>query len=222
MAILKIKDDAGNWFDIPAIKGKSAYQYALDGGFTGTEEEFAEMLATGGGNSGGGTGIPGVDGKDGKDGFSPIVTVTDTESGVKISVEDANGITEAEILDGIPGEPGPEGPQGPQGEKGEPGDKGDPGEDGAPGEQGPKGDKGDKGDPGNDGAQGEPGPEGPQGPQGEKGDKGDSGVYIGSGDAPAEYDIQIDPDGEGLIIPTTQALVESVLNALPTWTGGSY
>lgn len=30
------------------LTGKSAYQYALDGGFEGTEEEFAHMMATGG------------------------------------------------------------------------------------------------------------------------------------------------------------------------------
>lgn len=30
------------------LAGKSAYQYALDGGFEGTEEEFAQMMATGG------------------------------------------------------------------------------------------------------------------------------------------------------------------------------
>lgn len=30
---------------VPGADGKSAYQYALDGGYTGTEEEFAEKLA---------------------------------------------------------------------------------------------------------------------------------------------------------------------------------
>ena len=44
MAILKIKDENGNWLDIPAITGKNAYQYARDGGFEGTEEEFAQLL----------------------------------------------------------------------------------------------------------------------------------------------------------------------------------
>lgn len=41
---------------VPGADGKSAYQYALDGGYTGTEEEFAEKLAadlpTGGSDSG--------------------------------------------------------------------------------------------------------------------------------------------------------------------------
>lgn len=55
MAILKIRDKAGNISTIPAIvgppgkDGKTAYEYAKDGGFTGTEEEFAEMLSLGSG-----------------------------------------------------------------------------------------------------------------------------------------------------------------------------
>lgn len=49
MSILKIRDENGNVVSIPAIKGnpgKSAYEYAQDGGFTGTEEEFSEKLST--------------------------------------------------------------------------------------------------------------------------------------------------------------------------------
>jgi hypothetical protein len=33
------------------VDGKNAYQYALDGGYTGTEEEFTQKLAAGGGDS---------------------------------------------------------------------------------------------------------------------------------------------------------------------------
>lgn len=43
------------------------------------------------------------------------------------------------------------------------------------------------------------GPKGEQGIQGEKGeqgDKGDSGVYVGSGDMPEGYNVQINPDGK--------------------------
>ena len=64
--ILRVKDSNGNWVDIPSIvgpkgdtgatgpkgetgpagaDGKSAYQYAVEGGYTGTEAEFAEKLA---------------------------------------------------------------------------------------------------------------------------------------------------------------------------------
>lgn len=45
MAILTIKDKDGNLTDIPAIRGKSAYQYAKEGGYAGTEKEFKEILA---------------------------------------------------------------------------------------------------------------------------------------------------------------------------------
>lgn len=47
--ILRVNID-GVWVDIPALRGKSAYDYAKDGGYTGTEEEFAQMLAKGQGN----------------------------------------------------------------------------------------------------------------------------------------------------------------------------
>ena len=46
---LKIRDKDGNFVGIPAISGadgKSAYQYAVDGGFRGTEEEFAMLLGS--------------------------------------------------------------------------------------------------------------------------------------------------------------------------------
>lgn len=42
--ILKIRDKNGNFVDFPAIKGKSAYEYAVEGGYQGTEEEFIAFL----------------------------------------------------------------------------------------------------------------------------------------------------------------------------------
>lgn len=54
----------------------------------------------------------------------------------------------------------------------------------------PRGKQGPKGEPG------EPGIQGEQGKPGEKGDKGDPGVYVGSGDMPDGYTVQIDPDGD--------------------------
>lgn len=65
LAILRMKDVNGNWVEIPAIvgtpgkdgytpqkgvdyfdgtNGKSAYQYAKDGGYTGTEAEFTALM----------------------------------------------------------------------------------------------------------------------------------------------------------------------------------
>ena len=50
--ICKVWDaEQSKYVGIPAIKGidgKSAYQYAVDGGYTGTEEEFTAKLAAGG------------------------------------------------------------------------------------------------------------------------------------------------------------------------------
>ena len=42
--MLSVFDENGNEIAIPAIVGKSAYQYAVSNGYTGTEEEFAEAM----------------------------------------------------------------------------------------------------------------------------------------------------------------------------------
>ena len=44
-SILKVRDADGTVHEIYALQGKSAYQYAQEGGYTGTEEEFSEKLA---------------------------------------------------------------------------------------------------------------------------------------------------------------------------------
>lgn len=44
-AILKVRDEKGTVHEIHALQGKSAYAYAVDGGYTGTEAAFAEKLA---------------------------------------------------------------------------------------------------------------------------------------------------------------------------------
>ena len=45
-SILKVRDAGGTVHEIHSLQGKTAYQYAVDGGYTGTETEFAEKLAT--------------------------------------------------------------------------------------------------------------------------------------------------------------------------------
>lgn len=48
MNVLYIRDASGKFIPVPTISGrngKSAYQYAQDGGYTGTEAEFAAKLA---------------------------------------------------------------------------------------------------------------------------------------------------------------------------------
>ena len=45
--MIKLRDANGNIIHLPTLRGvdgKSAYQYAVDGGFTGTEEEFINLL----------------------------------------------------------------------------------------------------------------------------------------------------------------------------------
>ncbi len=52
MNILQIKNAQGQWVKIPAIQGndgKSAYEVAVENGFTGTEEEWLESLKGSGG-----------------------------------------------------------------------------------------------------------------------------------------------------------------------------
>ena len=44
-AILKVRDADGTVHEIYALQGKSAYAYAVEGGYTGTEAEFAAKLA---------------------------------------------------------------------------------------------------------------------------------------------------------------------------------
>lgn len=44
-AILKVRDADGTVHEIYALQGKSAYAYAAEGGYTGTEAEFAAKLA---------------------------------------------------------------------------------------------------------------------------------------------------------------------------------
>mgnify|MGYP001298569938 CR=1 FL=1 len=44
-AILKLKDAVGNVYEVPALQGRTAYQYAVAGGYTGTEDEFETKMA---------------------------------------------------------------------------------------------------------------------------------------------------------------------------------
>lgn len=100
----------------------------------------------------------------GADGFSPIASVTQTDSGAVITITDANGTTTATVTNGKDGA---------DGVNGEKGDKGDPGEQGI---QGIQGEKGEKGDTGPQGEKGEKGDTGSPGADGAKGDKGDTGA----------------------------------------------
>ena len=102
--------------DLP--RGKSAYEVAVENGFSGTETEWLASLK-------GATGAPGADGKDGTDGKTPYVG------------DNGNWYIGADDT----GKPS-------RGEKGEKGDKGAQGIQGEQGIQGVQGEKGEKGDPG--------------------------------------------------------------------------
>ena len=63
-------------------------------------------------------GADGIDGKDGKDGFSPTIEVTDTETGVLLTITDSTGTKTATVNDGVAGPQGPQGEPGIQGPQG--------------------------------------------------------------------------------------------------------
>lgn len=87
--VLSVYDEAGNRIPIPAIRGKSAYAYAQDGGYTGTEEDFAKKLAQDvpeGGGSGGD--------------YIPTPATASVGQTIKVSSVDENGKpTEWEAVD---------------------------------------------------------------------------------------------------------------------------
>ena len=151
--------------------------------------------------------------QNGKDGFSPKVKAEQMESGVVITIVDADGETSATLHNGANGEKGTDGKsayqiaveqgyqgsesdwlsslKGDKGEKGNTGAKGNPGQDGADGksayaiavEHGYE-DSEDKWLLSLKGEKGDPGDRGLQGVPGEKGEKGDAGVAGKDGFSP--------------------------------------
>lgn len=124
------------------------------------------------------------------------------------------------------GQTGPQGPKGEQGVQGIQGKQGEKGETGATGATGPQGitptigenenwylGNVDTGKPSR-GRQGEKGEKGEKGDTGAKGEKGNSGVYVGAGDMPEGYNVQIDPSGSGDEIVTAES-IESALGYTP-------
>lgn len=62
MALIRARDKDGNYIDIPALNGESAYNIAVKNGFVGTEQEWLDSLIGEKGDSGttGATFIPSV------------------------------------------------------------------------------------------------------------------------------------------------------------------
>ena len=132
--------------------------------------------------------------QNGKDGFSPKVKAEQMESGVVITIVDADGETSATLHNGANGEKGSSAyqiavEQGYQGSESDwlsslKGDKGEKGDTGLQGERGEKGETGQQGEQGPMGEKGDPGDRGLQGVPGEKGEKGDAGVAGKDGFSP--------------------------------------
>lgn len=97
--------------------GASAYEIAVENGYTGTEAEWLSSLKGEKGDAGeqgiqgiqgekgdtgaaGKDGMNGTDGRDGANGFSPTATVTETDAGAVISITDKNGTTTATVKNG--------------------------------------------------------------------------------------------------------------------------
>lgn len=157
-------------------------------------------------------------------GYYGTVAALDAAQKATAEAGDAYGVGAAEpydiyIFDGVSGEFVNNGPlQGAKGDKGDKGDTGDQGEKGDTGDTGPQGPTGPEGPTG---PQGPTGPEGPQGPQGETGATGPAGP-AGADGAPGK-DGKTPVKGTDYFTAADKAeLVNDVIAALPTWTGGNY
>lgn len=101
--------------------GASAYEIAVENGYTGTEAEWLSSLKGEKGDAGeqgiqgiqgekgdtgaaGKDGMNGTDGRDGANGFSPTVIVTETSTGATITATDKNGTTTATVKNGTNGD----------------------------------------------------------------------------------------------------------------------
>ena len=203
---------AGISTGIKGDPGESAYQVAVDAGYTGTQAEWlASLVGQQGpagpqgdkgdkGNTGdtGPQGVQGVQGVQGNAGPSG----TNGKSAYEIAVQDGFSGTEAEWLVSLKGATGSTGAKGDKGDTGSTGPQGLQGEKGDTGEQGIKGDTGDQGENAYQVAvnNGFTGTESEwlaslKGETGDKGDKGDMGNSFqvnatGTTSERAQYDAQ--------------------------------
>ena len=113
----------------PGQPGKSAYELAVDQGFSGTESQWLESLKKG---PAGPQGQPGKDGKNGIDG-------KDGKSAYELAKEQGFAGTESEWLKSLVGPEGHQGPQGLPGKDGKNGIEGPQGPQGLPGKDGQNG-----------------------------------------------------------------------------------
>ena len=86
--------------------GKSAYEIAVEAGYTGTSAQWLASLV-------GPQGPSGVQGPSGADGFSPTISTSTIPSGTRVYLTDK---THTDVIDLLSGASGAQGPQGPSGE----------------------------------------------------------------------------------------------------------
>ena len=91
--ILRVRDDNGKVFDIPAIRGLSSYEIAVKHGFEGTEKEWLDSIGV----------LQGL-------------------SAFEVALEEGFEGTVEEWLESLIGPQGEQGPQGDKGETGDKGD----------------------------------------------------------------------------------------------------
>lgn len=82
--------------------GKSAYQIAVEKGYSGTEEQWLESLEGEKGDTGE-KGEDGAKGDTGDSGFSPIVTVTPITGGNRVTITDETGDHSFDVMNGSGG-----------------------------------------------------------------------------------------------------------------------
>ena len=103
--------------------GESAFQLAVDQGYTGTLDEWLASLKGADGKDGadGAQGIQGEKGEtgaSGKDGVSPTLTTSKADGVTTITITDASGTKTASIADGAKGDKGDTGATGEKGADG--------------------------------------------------------------------------------------------------------
>lgn len=86
--------------------GKSAYEIAVQAGYTGTSAQWLASLV-------GPQGPSGSQGPSGADGFSPTISTSTIPSGTRVYLTDK---THTDVIDLLSGASGAQGPQGPSGE----------------------------------------------------------------------------------------------------------
>lgn len=82
--------------------GKSAYEIAVEAGFTGTSAEWLDSLV-------GQQGPEGPSGASGASGFSPSVSTTPIASGTQVTITDLTGSHSFNVMNGEKGDQGPSG-----------------------------------------------------------------------------------------------------------------